>query len=290
MRYYISVCSLDITAEANIILKPFVEKYFTTPLTPSLVNLKGKVALMSDKTLNDFKIVFSGKSFNDMQLPYDWFILKNEGKIAIQVQFHKPESVNEAIAIIDPSESTINLYFKPIPGSGPLVIDPLFHPLGSLIYVYLARLTGGILIHASGVELNKCGRIFTAVSGTGKSTMAGLWKNSGASIINDDRLWLQRIDGKWYMFNTPMVWYASKPKMAMVNEIFLIRQSPNNELKKIDGIPAAMKVMSNCIQHFYDKQMTSEHLDLILDITRQVPVYTLGFKPDTSVVEMLSAL
>jgi hypothetical protein len=245
---------------------------------------------MPDKILNNFKIVFSGKPFNDMQLPYDWFILKKEEKIAIQVQFHEHESVNEAIAIIDPSESTINLYFKPLSGSETLVIDPLFHPLGSLIYVYLARLAGGILIHASGVEHNQCGRIFTAVSGTGKSTMAGLWKHSGASIINDDRLWLQKFDEKWYMFNTPMVWYANKPKMAMINEIFLIRQSPNNELKKVDGIPAAMKVMSNCIQHFYDKQMTSEHLDLILDITRQVPVYTLGFKPDTSVVEMLSAL
>ncbi|MGQ1946923.1 hypothetical protein ACT3CD_07485 [Geofilum sp. OHC36d9] len=290
MKYYIAACSLEIKAGKAIQLKPFVGKYFITPIILPSINLKGIASLQPANLLEGYNLVFSGQSFDDVQIPYDWFILKKKEIIAIQILFQQHEIVKEATAIINPKTSEINLYFEPIIKSKPLVIDPLSHPLGSLIYVYMAHLTGGILIHASGVELNTFGRIFTAVSGTGKSTMAGLWKNYGASVVNDDRLWLQKIEGKWYMFNTPMAWYADKPKIAAVNEIFLIRQSPNNELEKIEGISAAMRVMSNCIQHFYDKQMTSDHLDLILDITRQVPVYTLGFKPDKSVVEMLSAL
>jgi hypothetical protein len=156
--------------------------------------------------------------------------------------------------------------------------------------VYLAHHVGGFMIHASGIFDKKSGYLFTAISGTGKTTMAKLWEKTGTTIINDDRLWVQKHNEKWYMFNTPMVWYAQKPMMAPIDKIFLLRQSPTNQLNQITGLNASMRVMSNCIQHFYDKKMTTDHIDRVLNLTSQVPVYDCGFKPDNEIVELIRLL
>jgi hypothetical protein len=117
--------------------------------------------------------------------------------------------------------------------------------------------------------------------------MAGLWEKSGAKVINDDRLWLRKIDDQWYFFNTPMPYYAQKPAMAPLSEIFLLRQSPENKLEKLSGINAAMRFMANGMQHFYDKEMTERHLDRVLDIASHVPIYDCGFRPDQEIVEVI---
>ena len=166
-------------------------------------------------------------------------------------------------------------------------IDPLFHPLGSLLLVYLAHFSGGMLIHASGIKDNDQGYLFTGLSGIGKSTMSRLWKDKGATVINDDRLWIHQLNGKWHIFNTPMIFYAQKPLMSPLSKAFLLRQSPNNECNQITGIQSAMRFMSNCIQHFYNKEMTTAHLDRIVDLTSKVPLYDLGFKPDTEIVDLI---
>jgi hypothetical protein len=75
--------------------------------------------------------------------------------------------------------------------------------------------------------------------------------------------------------------------MAPLDEIFLIRQSPENEITKLSGINAAMRFMANGIQHFYDKEMTGRHLDRILDIASHTPIYDCGFKPSGDIVEKI---
>jgi hypothetical protein len=143
------------------------------------------------------------------------------------------------------------------------------------------------VIHASGIKDGSDGYLFTGVSGIGKSTMSGLWKQKGATVINDDRLWLHKSNGVWHIFNTPMQYYAQKPLMTPLNKAFLLRQSPKNKYAVVSGTQGSMRLMANCIQHLYNKDMIAAHLDRIVDLTANVPVYDLGFKPDTDVVELI---
>ena len=66
--------------------------------------------------------------------------------------------------------------------------DPFEYPLDGLILYYLTVISGDIMIHASGVNHDGHGYIFSGVSGKGKSTMAKLWDDYGARVIHDDRL------------------------------------------------------------------------------------------------------
>ena len=71
-------------------------------------------------------------------------------------------------------------------------IDPFEYPLDGLILYYLTVINGDIMIHASGVNNQGQGYLFSGVSGKGKSTMAKLWNNTGAKVIHDDRLIYQK--------------------------------------------------------------------------------------------------
>lgn len=186
---------------------------------------------------------------------------------------------------VDFQKQTIQTVLVPKATITEVIIDPLFQPFGSILMVILAHHQNDILIHASGIDDNSTGCLFTGVSGIGKSTMGGLWENAGAKLINDDRLWLRKIDHQWYLFNTPMPYYAQEPAMAPLKGIFLLSQSPQNIIQKLSGLKAAMRFMANGIQHFYDKEMTGRHLDRIMDIASQTPIYDCGFRPTQEIVE-----
>jgi hypothetical protein len=233
---------------------------------------------------------FSGESFGSVEIPYRWRIFRGPGQTALHILFFEDQQLSESFCLIDFEHHTIRTTLVPKDPDQVITIDPLFHPLGSLLMVVLAQHTGGLLIHASGINHLNRGMLFTGVSGIGKSTMAALWEKAGAHIINDDRLWLHKVNQTWHIFNTPMMHYAQEPVMAPLNGIFLLKQAPQNELKRISGAAAAMRFMANGIQHLYDKEMTTAQLDRFLDIAGQVPIYDCAFKPDNEIVEQIKQL
>lgn len=288
MDFYFANIRFSIIPSANINFVSFTSKKFIKPLTPTTHAFEGEMTLMPKKLLENFQWVFTGKSFDEIKLPYEWRIHQSDDSVAIEVIFEEHLLLKRSVALVSQSQGILNIYLEPKTSAiSPIAVDPMEHPLSSLLLNILAHFSGGFLVHASGVVDRDKGYLFTAVSGTGKSTMAGLWQESGATIINDDRLWLLPVNRKWYMFNTPMVWYAEEPRMAPLDKIYLLRQSPDNQIRQISGVNASMRFMSNCIQHFYNKEMTTSHLNRVLALTENTPIYDLGFKPDQEVVDLI---
>ncbi len=63
-----------------------------------------------------------------------------------------------------------------------------------------------MVVHASAVVVDDRAYLFSAASGTGKSTHTQLWmKRFGdrAYILNDDKPVLRQEDGQWYAYGTP---------------------------------------------------------------------------------------
>lgn len=62
----------------------------------------------------------------------------------------------------------------------------------------------GMMLHASAVEYGGQAVCFSAPPGVGKSTHAERWvRLFGASILNDDKPALRRVDGVWRAYGTP---------------------------------------------------------------------------------------
>lgn len=164
--------------------------------------------------------------------------------------------------------------------------DPLDYPLDGLILYYLTAIKADIMIHASGVNYGGSGYIFSGVSGKGKTTMADLWYNIGAQVIHDDRLIIRCIDGEYRMFNTP-VYRDDEPSESSIDRIFLIDHSFENKIIPLKEASAVTLLMANCIQHNYSPDMIARFLGSVSLMCSKIPVSTLSFKPDRSIIEYI---
>ncbi|MFZ0281896.1 MAG: hypothetical protein WAL29_09620 [Bacteroidales bacterium] len=164
--------------------------------------------------------------------------------------------------------------------------DPLDYPLDGLVLYYLTAINADIMIHASGVNYDGQGYLFSGVSGKGKSTMAGLWYNIGAQVVHDDRLIIRCIDGVYRMFNTP-VYRNDEPAESVISSIFLIDHAPDNHIIPIREASAVTLVMANCIQHNYSPDMIARFLGSVSLMCSKIPISKLSFKPDRSIIEYI---
>ena len=252
------------------------------------VDYSATVEVCSESDFPQWPVVFKGDPWGEFQTPYRWEIQQQENQIGILVQLGDEMPIKSAFALINPvhRQIVIKLDSQVVP----VAFDPFFHPLGVLLFVYLAHYQGGIMIHASGVKDGESGYLFTGLSGIGKSTMAHIWKKCGGEVINDDRLILTPTPNGFSMHNTPMPYYVDKDRQASLNRIFLLKQSTENYCHQLTGSAALVRLLANCIQHFHTDAMVQSHLLILEQLITSVPVYELGFKPDEDIVELIRAL
>lgn len=162
----------------------------------------------------------------------------------------------------------------------------LKYPMGPIIMHYLTLYTDAVLMHASCAFDGQKARMFSGFSGVGKSTISGIWAKAGAQIINDDRLVIRKINGEFFVYNTPM-YYVDSSKKALLNSIYLIKHSPVNVLKPLKGALAVSRVMAFCIQNNFDKSFIDRRLKFFSELCQAVSVAELGFVPDQEVVTFI---
>lgn len=147
---------------------------------------------------------------------------------------------------------------------------------GSFFYEQLA-LFDGLMLHSSCIEYKGKAYLFSAPSGTGKSTHTHLWLKylEGCRIINDDKPAIRIIDGMPYAFGTP--WSGKTDEN--VNEgvpiggiCFLGRGE--NKIKRIPGIAALKPFMDQTVRP-RDKALMDKMLETLNIILTKVPVYQM---------------
>lgn len=95
----------------------------------------------------------------------------------------------------------------------------------------------GLIFHSSAINVDGKAYLFTAPSGTGKSTHARLWREllgDRAQMINDDKPIVRFEGGEFYVYGTP--WngkhnLGSNQKVKL-KAICLISQAPKNSIRK----------------------------------------------------------
>ena len=146
-----------------------------------------------------------------------------------------------------------------------------------------------LIFHASSIGWQGTGILFTAPSGTGKSTQAELWRvHRGAEVLNGDKAGV-RLDGIPMAHGVPFSGTSgicrnvSLPLKAVV----VLSQAPENTIRRL---PPSQAVAALCPNVFVDSVVREEWqmaLNLLLDLTASVPVYALACTPDERAVETL---
>lgn len=168
----------------------------------------------------------------------------------------------------------------------------LFNQLGvPWLSVLLANFLGrnrGMFLHACGVAVGGKGILFAGFSGSGKSTIAHLWSTvPEATILNDEMLSLREVGGQYRLYGMP---WAGNPDWvsaasAPLEAIFFIRHASSNDLKPMESASAAKALLVQPYLGLYDRVAVEGVMDLVDELSRNVPCYDMGFVPDASALD-----
>jgi len=167
-------------------------------------------------------------------------------------------------------------------------INPLPYPLDGLLLYYLSSAAGDIMIHGSGAVCGGRGWIFTGRSGSGKTTVAGIFDRAGDRVIHDDRLILRKEEDGWVMYSTP-VYRNDEPRSAAVDHLWGIAHGRANITTPVTGAEAVAMVLSNCVQQNRDRAAASQLASAVEELVSSVRVSRLSFLPDASLRDYLIA-
>ena len=145
---------------------------------------------------------------------------------------------------------------------------------------YCLSNANGIIFHSSAIMVDGKAYLFTAPSGTGKSTHARLWREllgDRAVMVNDDKPIIRYIDGKFYVYGTP---WNGKHRLdtncrAEIKAICKIEQAKENTISRASTAEMLLTVLNQTIRPADAVQMDNL-LTLIDKLLRQVNIYKLG--------------
>lgn len=195
--------------------------------------------------------------------------------------------------IIGDSEKALSIY-------GYLLENPYYpmdYKLKTVDYVYERDLFAkellkynGLIFHSSAVAVDGKAFLFSAPSGTGKSTHTSKWLEmfgKRAIIMNDDRPAIRIIEDEIFAYGTP--WCGStdintniKAKLAGI--CFLTRDD-KNWIKPINKDEIFYAMLSGCIRKMSSEEMSMQ-LDIIDNLISRIPIYTMGCTPTIEAAQM----
>lgn len=151
-----------------------------------------------------------------------------------------------------------------------------------------------LLMHGSAISINGKGYIFTALSGTGKSTHTALLRelhSENAIMINDDKPFLHILDKEVYVCGSPWMGKHGLGNniQAQLGGIFFLRRSETNELRRISPEEALCLLVGQCHRPAEPIRMMNT-LDMLEKILNNVPLYDFGCNMDISAAELSSSV
>ena len=145
---------------------------------------------------------------------------------------------------------------------------------------HLLSRSQGIIFHSSAIMVDGNAYLFTAPSGTGKSTHARLWREmlkDRAIMVNDDKPIIRYVDGEFYVYGTP--WNGKHGLgtncRAKIKAICNIYQAKENKIEKAN-IKDILPVILNQTLRPTDLGEMDKLLSLISKLLESVDLYKLG--------------
>ena len=160
-----------------------------------------------------------------------------------------------------------------------LRVDPLFVSLLALERRMVSH--EGLIFHCAYLDKgNKEAILFSAPSGTGKSTQAGLWEKyrPGARQINGDKALLQKVDGVWMARSWPVCGSSEICRIqdTKIKAIVMLSQDKVNHCERLSPMQAFSLMYPQVTCNKWNKKSLMKTMDLIDDVIRCVPVWHLG--------------
>lgn len=172
----------------------------------------------------------------------------------------------------------INLYLKDVEDLGGASLSVrLFNMIGEVVKQLVIK-NRGLSVHSSSISYKDNGIIFSAPSGTGKSTHTRLWQKNyeGTKIINDDMPVLRVIDGKFHLCGVP--WSGKTERNINENvplkAVVFLERGEKNEIEEISVAESVFLLLKQTTMPPY-KELAKEVMNNVKNLVENIPFYRL---------------
>lgn len=150
---------------------------------------------------------------------------------------------------------------------------------------------GGIILHAAYIQVGEQAILFTAPSGTGKSTQANLWcAHQGARLINGDRVAVRLEGSRGLACGIPFAGSSGVAENVTlpIAAIVYLSQADTNSAQELSALMAFRKVWEGCCVNLWDREDVTLATDTVLKLVQSIPVIHLSCTPQPSASDYLA--
>ncbi len=147
-----------------------------------------------------------------------------------------------------------------------------------------------LILHSSFVEYKGYGILFSAPSGTGKTTQAELWKKyRDCRIINGDRALLQKGQDGFLAYGWPVCGSSniSENTVVPIKAIVQLEQSSTNVVGQEDTITKFHKLIPEITVNRWNMDAYQKSLDLMEALIAEVPIVHFCCNMEEDAVDVL---
>ena len=166
----------------------------------------------------------------------------------------------------------------------------ILNPLVEVCLLTMLAREGGLLLHAAGVVTERDGWIFTGDSGTGKSTIARWFTASGATVLNDERIILRKVEGQFRVWGTPWVGTdgIGRNQSAQLTRLHCIRHGiDRHRMRPLSSLEISQRVLRQSFFPHWDRTAVAGTLAFLSDLINHVECVDLEFVKDSDIVDYL---
>lgn len=156
-------------------------------------------------------------------------------------------------------------------------VDPVWLSLLALERRMIA--CDAMVLHCAYMRYKDEAILFSAPSGTGKTTQATLWeKHRGSRVINGDKALLQEMDGRWTARGWPVCGSSGvcHNEDTPIRAIVMLSQGKTDTIRRLSPFQAFTQIYSQITINSWNRDAQQKAMDMIERLAAQVPVYHLN--------------
>ncbi len=161
--------------------------------------------------------------------------------------------------------------------------------------VFSDRLTklGGLVLHGSSLAFDGNGIVFSAPSGTGKSTHTGLWREVYGDrivMLNDDKPAIRFNEaGEPIVYGTP---WSGKTELntnayAPLRAIVFLQRGEENAIRRLSVTESLLYINRELQLPYHDEKLGEQLLDTATRLLQSVPAYLMNCTVSHEAVELV---
>lgn len=249
-------------------------EYLQTGDVPAQMRMESRV--VDEITMPDGELLSTVRRSRVMRLPggnMAHYLVDEQTQQIIQLSRYAPDF------------SHVQLWFAPLKSGRPTTTE---YEYAYTAFEFANRLSalGGAVLHGSAIAYRGEGVIFSAPSGTGKSTHTSLWKQcfgEDVTFINDDKPALRFPEGE-----RPLVYGAPWSGKTALNHnicvplraIVFVERGNENTIRRLDITESMLHLSEELVRPYMDEQLGARLVDRMVLLAQGTPIYLLTCAPE----------